>query len=448
MNSISPEYQNTLDYLFSFVDYSLVHTIHITPDKFNLERMRMFVHALGDPQTRYPVIHIAGTKGKGSVAAFCASALQTAGYKVGLYTSPHLDDYAERIQVNGLNIPHDALIARVEEIKPLIASIPELTTFEITTALAFDYFAHQQVDVAVIEVGLGGRLDATNVVAPLVTAITSISYDHTQVLGDTLAKIAYEKAGIIKPGVPVVVFPQADDAWLVLRQVAQERGCPLISVDQEYMVEFLHHSLDGQTIKLIPRASANHPQSPLELSIPLLGQHQVWNAVTAYAVLHVASNHGLQISDQQIQSGFAHTNWPGRFELLQLDPPIVLDCAHNRDSVGKLRQTLDEYFQNWPVVLLFGASEDKDISGMFVELLPRVRELIAVKSFHPRAIDPGILRQLAQPYNIPVHTIPEIVDAFTQAQSLADGKALVLVTGSIFVVAAVRIAWYKHVEIS
>jgi len=445
MNSISPDYQKTLDYLFSFVDYSLVHAIHITPDKFNLERMRMFVHALGDPQTHYPVIHIAGTKGKGSVAALCAAALQAAGYKVGLYTSPHLDDYAERIQVNGQNIPHEALISRVEELKPLIASIPELTTFEITTALAFDYFARQQVNVAVIEVGLGGRLDATNVVSPLVTVITSISYDHTQVLGDTLGKIASEKAGIIKPGIPVVIFPQLDEARQVLVQVAQERGCRLIQVDQQYLVEVTHQSIASQSVRLVPQAAASHNKIPIVLTIPLLGQHQAWNAATAYITLRIASENGLNINDQAIRTGFAHTSWPGRFEILQLKPPIILDCAHNRDSAAKLRQTLDEYFQDWPVVLLFGASEDKDISGMFAELLPRVREMVAVKSFHPRAIDPGVLQELAEPYRIPVYAIPEIVDAFEDARRLADGKALVLVTGSIFVAAAVRISWYKQI---
>jgi dihydrofolate synthase/folylpolyglutamate synthase len=448
MSNIDDKYQKTLDYLYTFVDYSLQHTFRYSPEKFNLERMRDFTRALGDPHTRYPVIHIAGTKGKGSVAALCASALQAAGYIVGLYTSPHLDDYAERIKINGRQIPHEELISRVEELKPLIESIPELTTFEITTGLAFEYFARQGVTAAVIEVGLGGRLDATNVVAPLVSVITSLSYDHTQLLGDTLAKIAYEKAGIIKPGVPVVVHPQAAEAQQVLEQITHERGCKLIRIGQDILVEASQHTLEGQTIQVWAKPEHDQPAHPIPLVIPLLGQHQGFNAATAYGALVTAAQAGLPISEDAIRIGFARVQWPARFEVIQRHPPVVLDCAHNRDSALKLRLTLDDYFPNWPVILLFGASEDKDIAGMFAELLPRTRELIAVKSFHPRAIDPDTLQALAKPYQVPVQIIPEIVDAFNEAQKRAGSEALILVTGSIFVAAAVRIAWHKqHAEL-
>ena len=267
MDTISVQYQQTLDYLYSFVDFSLAHAVQYSAERFNLERMRAFVHALGDPHLQYPVIHIAGTKGKGSVAVLCASVLQAAGYKVGLYTSPHLDDYAERIQINGQMISHEQLIERVEALKPVIATIPEITTFEITTGLAFDWFARQGVTAAMIEVGMGGRLDATNVVDPLVSVITSISYDHTQILGDTLTEIAYEKAGIIKPGVPVVLYPQVDEARQVFEQVARERGSLLIKVDQEVIVEVLRISLEGQVLQLTPQATASQPGS---LTVTLL----------------------------------------------------------------------------------------------------------------------------------------------------------------------------------
>ena len=444
MISIDEKYQQTLDYLYSYVDFSLAHNLLYSPEKFNLERMRAFARSLGNPHVKYPVIHIAGTKGKGSIAAFCASALQAAGYKTGLYTSPHLDDYAERIQINGQQIDHQALIDLVEELKPLITSIPEITTFEITTGLAFEYFARQGVTAAVIEVGLGGRLDATNIVSPLVSVISSISYDHTQVLGDTLSKIAFEKGGIIKPGIPVVLSPQVDEARRVLAQVAIERGCGLMDVDREYQADVIDKSLEGQTIQLSSRLPKGKSGLPTTLRIPLLGRHQVWNMVTAYAALNTAAESGLEISDQAIRAGFAQVSWPARFEVLQRQPPVILDCAHNRDSAQKLRQTLDEYFPDWPVVLLFGASEDKDIPGMFSELLPRTRELILVKSFHPRAIDPQLLPDLAQSYQIPVQIIPEIVDAFSEAQRRAGNEMAILVTGSIFVAAAVRIEWNKR----
>jgi dihydrofolate synthase/folylpolyglutamate synthase len=444
MEETNNQYQQTLDYLYSFVDYSLQHIFRYSPEKFNLERMREFVKILGNPQAQYPTIHIAGTKGKGSVAALCASALQAAGYTVGLYTSPHLDDYAERIQVDRQNIPHDYLSTLVQEIKPQIESIPELTTFEITTGLAFVYFARKQVDVAVIEVGLGGRLDATNVITPLVSVITSLSYDHTQLLGETLSKIAFEKAGIIKPGIPVVVYPLVEEANEVIERVAIERGSKLVLVGDDYQVEVIRHSLDGQVVQVWEKPEAGYKPSPTRLEIPLLGHHQVLNAATAYAALRTVGNNRLKINEAAIVKGFAHVFWPARFEVLQREPPVVLDCAHNRDSALNLRLTLDEYYPGRPIVLLFGASEDKDIQGMFAELLPRVQELIAVKSFHPRAIDPQILIELAQPYHVPVHIIPEVVEAFVEAQRLANNEALVLVTGSIFVAAAVRIAWKNH----
>ena len=217
---IETQYQATLEYLYGFVDYSLTRVSRLAAAKFDLERMRSFLEYLGHPERAYPILHIAGTKGKGSVAALCASALQAGGYRVGLYTSPHLQDYAERIQVDGQPIPHAGLLLLVDEIRPYLDQGTELTTFEITTALAFLYFARQGATAVVAEVGLGGRLDATNVALPKVSVITSLSYDHMAILGDTLAKIAGEKAGIIKPQVPVVSAPQQAEAQQVVEQVA------------------------------------------------------------------------------------------------------------------------------------------------------------------------------------------------------------------------------------
>ncbi len=221
MSDIETAYNSALDYLYSFVDYSLKHSSELAKADFNLDRMRALMTELGDPQNQYPIIHVAGTKGKGSVCALCASALQAAGYKTGLYTSPHLLDYTERIQINGEPVSHVGLVKLVEQVKPAVAKIPKLTTFEITTALGFLYFAQQKVEAAVIEVGLGGRLDATNVVTPNVSVITSLSYDHMAVLGNTLTLIAGEKAGIIKPNIPLVSAPQKEEALQVLVMVAK-----------------------------------------------------------------------------------------------------------------------------------------------------------------------------------------------------------------------------------
>ncbi len=205
---------------------------------------------LGSPQDKFPSLHIAGSKGKGSVSAFCSSVLQTAGYKVGLYTSPHLKDFEERMQVDQVPISRDTLVKYVEEIKPAVASVPGLTTFEIMTGLAFLFFAREEVDIAVVEVGLGGRLDATNIITPEVSVITSLYLDHVSILGDTLDKIAAEKGGIIKPGVPVVSAPQHELAMPVLKEIAARNGSPLIQVEVEFPAEILSKSLDGQTFSI------------------------------------------------------------------------------------------------------------------------------------------------------------------------------------------------------
>jgi dihydrofolate synthase/folylpolyglutamate synthase len=239
----STAYQEALDYIYKFVDYSLTRNFNFSAENFNLERIRAFLELLGNPHLQYRVIHVAGTKGKGSVSAFLASALRAGGYLTGLYSSPHLQDYTERIQINGRLITQCDFTELVEECKPKIGQIARLTTFEITTGIAFLYFARQKVDIAVIEVGLGGRLDATNVVSPLVSVITSISYDHTHILGDTLEKIAMEKGGIIKPGRPVVFAPQKREALQKLEHIAADCRSQIIQVGEDYLYAPLTHSL-------------------------------------------------------------------------------------------------------------------------------------------------------------------------------------------------------------
>lgn len=456
---MSDPYQETLDYLYSFVDFSMSKSIRYAADKFHLDRIQKLVERLDHPEMRYPSIHIAGTKGKGSVAAFCQSVLSAAGYKVGLYTSPHLHDYAERIKINSDSMPHEHIINLTEELKPVIESIPELTTFEITTALAFLYFARQQVDAAVIEVGLGGRLDATNVITPNVSVITSISYDHTHLLGDTLSEIAREKAGIIKPGIPIVMAPQKDEARLVIERIAADRNSPMVEVGKDYLYREIAHTLTDQTfwvwsaneqgeINKFFESNGKEGKQPTILKIPLLGYHQIQNAATAYAALQVFKTNGLMIEDDAIARGFEQAKWMGRFEILQQSPPVVVDSAHNRDSALKLRITLDDYFPNIPVILVFGASEDKDIEGMLTELTPRVSQLIATKSFHPRAIEAEKILEIAQKYGIPGRIVPDVADAMNEALQITGGEKLVLATGSVFIAAGAREAWLARHNIA
>ncbi len=453
----SAAYQAALDYIYSFVDFSRKRNLTADESRFDLGRMRAFAARLGNPHRAYPVIHIAGTKGKGSVAALCARALREAGYRVGLYTSPHMQEFTERIRVDGKPISPQALAALVEEIKPHVAAVPRLTTFEIITALAFWHFARREVDAAVIEVGLGGRLDATNIVEPVVSVITSLSYDHAAILGDTLAQIAAEKAGIVKEERPVVLAPQKEEALRSVARIAAERRAPLIQVGVDWLYAPLSRSLEGQTmlvwsadeqplVDAYIESGGDAEWEPTRLQLSLLGYHQVVNAATAFAALQVFREAGFSLPLRAIQRGFARTRWPGRFEILRRHPPLVIDSAHNRDSILRLRLALDDYFPGYPVVLVFGASADKDVEGMFAELLPRVQHVIATRSTHPRALDPRALAPLGAQYARRVQVIEPVEAAMQAALDLAGEDALVLVAGSIFIAAAARNVWKTQLE--
>ncbi|MCB0102793.1 MAG: bifunctional folylpolyglutamate synthase/dihydrofolate synthase [Anaerolineales bacterium] len=422
---IETRYNQALDYLYSFVDYSLKHSSELAKADFNLNRMFALMESLGNPQMKYPIIHVAGTKGKGSTSALCAAGLQAAGYKTGLYTSPHLEDFVERIRINGEPISHEQMVELVEEIKPYVAKIEMLTTFEITTALAFMAFARYGATAAVFEVGLGGRLDATNIVTPRVSVITSLSYDHTAVLGNTLALIAGEKAGIIKPGVPVVSSPQKAEALEVLQRVAKEKDSDITLVGRDVEFERVGSSLEGQRLRI----------QNMECRIPLLGVHQVENAATAYAALKAS---GIPITDEQIKLGFSQVQWRARFEVVRNEPPVIFDSAHNQDSFEKLRETLDEYFPDKKVYLIFGASEDKNIPGMFAELKPKIQKIIITRADHPRALSVEQISGLADQAGAEWEAVVPVKDALRRALELsANDGSIVLSAGSMFVTAEV-----------
>jgi dihydrofolate synthase/folylpolyglutamate synthase len=459
MQEIDQKYEDALDFLYSFIDYSLKRNFRNAAEKFNLDRMRQFMGFLGDPQEDYDIIHVAGTKGKGSVSSLCASALASEGYRVGLYTSPHMVSFTERIRINDQEISKADVVDVIAQLTPVTEKVPEITTFELMTAMAFLYFSQQKVDYGVFEVGLGGRLDATNIVNPLISVITSISYDHVKILGDTLSEIAGEKGGIIKEGIPVVVAPQKEEARLKLEQISQERNAPMIQVGRDYLYAADSHSLDNQhflvwtpdeqsMVDEFIESGGRDIWSPLRLRIPLLGFHQVENAATAYAALKTAEKLGLKISQDSIRNGFANVKWPGRMEVLHNHPTIVLDSAHNRYSALRLRQALDDYFPGLPVVMVFGASEDKDIEGMYQELLPRVRRVITTQSIHPRAIEAEKLVALAHRFGRSALAVTPIEDALDLALQEAGQEAVVLVTGSVFVVAAVREIFSNKLKIN
>ncbi len=432
-------YNLALDYIYSFVDYSLKKADQLAAANFDLARMRALMDALGKPQAAYPSLHVAGTKGKGSVSALCASALSASGRKTGLYTSPHLLDFCERIQIDGQPISHADLAALTEEIKPFVAQIPRLTTFEITTALAFLYFARQKVDAAVIEVGLGGRLDATNVITPHVAVITSLSYDHTAVLGNTLAQIATEKAGIIKPGVPVVSSPQKQEALEVLEKISAGRQADFSLVGLDWLYKSEGGTLAGQDFSIWT------PGLPhVKLSIPLLGTHQVSNAVTAYAALQKS---GLKLSDAEIARGFASVRWPCRFEIASREnPTLIFDSAHNEDSFEKLAATLAEYFPNRKVILIFGVSEDKHIAAMLNAMKGIISRLIVTRADHPRALEPEAILETARQVGVECEAAAPVETALARALELSRQTGDVIVSaGSMFVTAEVVHGW-KRIE--
>ena len=446
---IEQKYQEALDFLYSFIDYSLKRNFRYAAENFNLDRIFNFLHYLDDPQNDFGIIHVAGTKGKGSVSALCANVLTVQGYKTGLYTSPHMIEFNERIQINGKLISKEDLVRLVEVLEPITEKVPEITTFELVTVLALCYFSQEKVDYAVIEVGLGGRLDATNIVDPIVAVITSISYDHMQILGNTLSEIAAEKGGIIKPDTPVIVAPQKEEARAILEEISQKQTAPYIQVGRDYLYAAESHNMDGQKflvwtseeqplVDMFVESAGRDIWSPQRLQIPLLGFHQIENAATAYAALKTAEKYGIKLSQKAYRQGFSEVQWPGRMEIIRKEPPIILDSAHNRHSALRLRQAMDDYFPGLPVLLVFGASEDKDIEGMFQELMPRVRRVILTKSTHPRAIEPGELVDLAHRFGKSATAISPAEKALIKALEEAGNETVILVTGSIFIAAAAR----------
>ncbi len=437
------KYHDALHYLYGLVDFEKRRIERYTPEEFRLDRVENFLERLGNPHRAYPKIHVAGTKGKGSVSAMLAAVAQVGGHTVGLYTSPHLHTYRERIQINGQPITRKDMAALVEEAQPLIAEFPDITIFEVTTGLAFRYFARQNVDLAVIEVGLGGRLDATNVITPLLSVITSLSLDHTYLLGDTLAEIAGEKAGIIKPGVPVVSSPQKDEARAVLEEVAADHNAAFTLVGRDWTGKQMVRSLNGQQLT----ARCEKGDSPLEgpYEIPLLGDFQLENAMTAIATLDVLREEGPDwINRDVVKTGLAHTSWPGRMEVLNRDPLLIADSAHNPYSARMLVDSLEKWFPDTEWILIYGASNDKDIEGMLKALLPASEHVLVTRSYHPRAAAPYVLADLCADLGHGAEIAINPARALEQAQPHLRPNAGILATGSIFLVADIRETWAKE----
>ena len=406
---------------------------------FHLERMALLLERLGNPHLEVPTVHVAGTKGKGSTAAMVTSILTAQGYKTGLYTSPHLHTLVERIRVGLDPIKRDEFSSLVEQTWPAVEWLGErgdygpVTFFEMVTALAFLHFKQIGADFQVIEVGLGGRLDATNVATPLVSVITSISLDHTATLGNTLALIAGEKAGIIKHKVPVVVAPQPDEALRVFLEISADRDAPLVQVGKELSWRGRHADMNGQSFEVV----GLHQR--YDTWTPLLGEHQLENASTAIAVAETLINNGVSLSSESIIQGLGTVSWPGRLQVLSSDgTQVVVDGAHNPYSMRRLVQEVRRIFKFRRAILIFGATNGHSAREMMAEVADLAPSVFAVRSRHPRSAPFQVITQAAQERELPVlFESEDIGQATRRALDMSRDGDLVLGTGSLYVVAEV-----------
>ncbi len=429
------DYQAALEYILSFTDYERSPAALYSSANFDLRRMEELLERLGNPHLRARAVHVAGTKGKGSTAAMIASALGTAGDRTGLYTSPHLHTFRERINIAGKDIAEREFYTLVERLKPEVEAVNlgnaygQLTTFEILTTMAFTYFGEAKVDFQVLETGLGGRLDATNVVPAEVAVITSISLDHAEVLGDSLDKIAGEKAGIIKPGSVVVISPQQEEAEMMIAEVCGEKRARLVAVGRDVTWQKIAADISGQSLRVRGLLDS------YDLAIPLLGEHQLENAATAVAALEALASCGVTIPAESIVGGLAEVHWPGRLEILSHEPLFLVDGAHNADSARRLKEAIKQYFDFQRLVLIIGVSSDKDIAGIAGELAPLSTVAIATRSRHPRALAPSLLLEELLKHGAYTELTESVAAATRRALALAEPSDLICATGSLFIAA-------------
>ncbi len=432
-----------------------------------LERMNVLMDRLGNPHHRLNFVHIGGTNGKGTTAALLEVALRACGCRVGLYTSPYLVNFNNRISLNGEDISPVDLVEHVQKIRPLveeIAEIPHLghpTEFEVVTALAMDYYAAKKPDLVVLEVGLGGRLDATNIVSPLVSVITNVSMDHTSVLGDSVEEVAGEKAGIIKEGVPLITAAEDYAVREVLFRAAAQKNALAYCVVNEKKEEqknyrrfLLQESKESATNK-ISIINYDHRKKVSggqvfsyrglnkewdDLFLPLKGRYQVQNAAVSLAALeHVEQSMGLSCEKNVLQKTWQNFTWPGRLEVLREKPLVVLDGAHNPAAIKELSQAMQEFFSYGNLILVMGIMQDKNIREMMQNIVPAANTLIFTRPGLPRAASPRYLKELASELSdATIYAVPDIKNALTRALEMAAKSDLVLVTGSFYTVSEAR----------
>jgi dihydrofolate synthase / folylpolyglutamate synthase len=419
--------------------------------KFDLENISVLSERLGRPDRAYPSAHIAGTNGKGSTAAFLESILRRAGFRTGLNTSPHLEKVNERIRVAGKPISDEDFADVLTRIQSLIEELlaagklrAHPTYFECVTALAFEYFAQQRVEFAIFEVGLGGRLDATNIVTPVVSIITRIDFDHENFLGHSLQEIATEKAGILKPAVPVVLAEQRPEAREVVLARASALHCPVIDIASAYRIE-QQSTQDGCVGARVVETRSGWS---IDLALRLPGRFQLQNALNAVAAARLLSDRGYRISDQNIADGIATTLWPGRLEKLQSYPDVFLDGAHNPSAARELASFWQENFAHRKIYLLYGALRDKAVDEVAGALFPAAAEVIFTQPANSRAISAAQLAEIAAHHASQTSVIPDAQQALDYALSKAGPGDAIFITGSLYLVGQLRHYWKQRTQVA
>jgi len=443
-------YDDAVRYLLS-LGRELAAPTQAAAAKFDLENITLLAERLGRPDRAYPSAHIAGTNGKGSTAAFLESILRCAGFRTGLNTSPHLERINERIRVVGAEISDAAFAETLARIASLIEELlasgklrAHPTYFESVTAMAFEYFARERVDFGVFEVGLGGRLDATNIVTPVVSMITRIDFDHENFLGHSLAEIAGEKAGILKPAVPAVVAEQRAEARDVILTRAAELGCPVIETSRAFRIE--RESMEYG----FARARATEIASgwSMELAPNLAGRFQLRNALNAVAAARLLQNRGYRIADEALTRGVATTVWPGRLEKLGSHPDVYLDGAHNPSAARELAAFWEQNFADRKIFLLYGALRDKAVDEVAGLLFPRAAEVIFTEPRTSRAISASQLAEIAAHYAARSSIIADAQQALDYALASATPGDAVFITGSLYLVGQLRACWKQRTQVA
>lgn len=421
--------------LASLADYEKLRIVRYNGDNFDLDRMRNLLKKLGNPQDTYRAVHVAGTKGKGSTCVMIAAMLRACGYRVGLYTSPHLVDVRERICVNGQMLPVADFTRLVRNIDPIVRKLkPMPTYFDTLTAIALKYFAEQKIDIAVVETGLGGRLDSTNVIKPEVTAITSISKDHMQQLGNTLGQIAEEKAGIFKPGVPAVTVTQDPAVEAVLQRVAQKVGAPLDVCGKS--IEFSYRFESSRMLGRHNRVCLTTATSKFEhLAVPLFGEHQAINCGLALAVIDKLKGRGIPIDDAKAMDGLAKTTIEGRMELISQVPKVIVDGAHNAASIDAMMKAIGQHIPYDSMVVIFGCCADKDVDGMLERITSGADKVIFTRVGNIRSADPHELAaRYVEVYGKMAQVAETLSDALSIAHRATTKEDLICITGSFYLV--------------